>query len=41
MFDFENLEVYKKGEAFNSIVNKAVLKFSPGKYPENRRPENT
>jgi len=26
MFDFENLEVYKKAKAFNSIVNKSVLR---------------
>ncbi len=26
MFDFENLEVYKKAKAFNSIVGKTVLK---------------
>ena len=25
MFDFENLEVYKKAKAFNSIVRKAIL----------------
>jgi four helix bundle protein len=26
MFDFENLEVYKKAKAFNAIVGKTVLK---------------
>ena len=25
MFDFENLEVYKKAKAFNSLVGKAVM----------------
>jgi len=25
MFDFENLEVYKKAKAFNAIVGKMVL----------------
>jgi four helix bundle protein len=25
MFDFENLEVYKKAKAFNSIVSKTIL----------------
>lgn len=26
MFDFENLEVYKKAKAFNSIVRKTILR---------------
>lgn len=25
MFDFENLEVYKKAKAFNSIVSNTIL----------------
>jgi hypothetical protein len=25
MFDFENLEVYKKAKAFNSVVGKMIL----------------